>query len=194
MQTGRRNITVSLRALVFSLCLLLLFSYNTAGGDQNDERLDALFSDLKRASAATDGTAITQRIWEVWYQVADEDAQALFDRGVALMAQEDYRSSLLVLTKLTQLKPDFAEAWNRRATLLYMVGAFELSIRDIEKTLALEPRHFGAISGLGQIYLRQDKFTLAREAFERALEINPHLEGVRINIMTIDRLMSEKSI
>jgi len=176
------------------LAVLLLCHCSLAHADQNDTRLDSLFSNLKQTSAANEGTAITEKIWEVWYQVPDEETQAMFDRAVVFMAQADYRTSLLAFSRVTQMKPDFAEAWNRRATLLYMMGEFELSIKDIEKTLALEPRHFGAISGLGQIYMRQEKLSLARKAFEKALDINPHLEGARINIRTIDRLMSEKSI
>lgn len=180
-----------------AICALyvFLFCYGSfAVGDQNDARLESLFTSLQRTSTADEGSAITQKIWEVWYQTPDAEVQAVFDRGVAFMVQQDYRSSLLSFTRVTQLDPDFAEAWNRRATLLYIMGAFDLSLQDIEKTLNLEPRHFGAISGQGQIYMRQEKLLLARKAFEKALEINPHLEGARMNIRTIDRLLSENSI
>ena len=189
--TKDRNFPVAAACCVY---LLSLFYCGLAWGDQNDVRLDELFADLKHAGATEEGAAITQKIWEVWYLAPDEETQSVFDSGMAFMAQSDYHSSLIAFTKATQMTPDFAEAWNRRATLLYLMGAFELSVEDIGKTLALEPRHFGAISGLGQIYLRQDKLSLARQVFERALNINPHLEGVRTNIKAIDRLLSEKSI
>lgn len=192
--TERARKRTGILAAISGLAVLLPCLCGLAHADQNDTRLDSLFSNLKQTSAAHEGTAITDKIWEVWYQVPDEETQAMFNRGVVFMARADYRTSLLAFTRVTLMKPDFAEAWNRRATLLYMMGEFELSIKDIEKTLALEPRHFGAISGLGQIYMRQEKLSLARKAFEKALDINPHLEGARINILTIDRLMSEKSI
>lgn len=183
-----------LAGAVCSLYAVLFFFCSFALGDQNDARLESLFTDLKQTSAANEGSAITRQIWKVWDQAPDDEAQLIFNRGVAFMAQEDYRSSLISFTQVTQLNPDFAEAWNRRATLLYILGAFELSLQDIERTLDLEPRHFGAISGRGQIYMRQDKLLLARKAFEQALDINPHLDGVKINIKNIDRLLSENSI
>ena len=74
------------------------------------------------------------------------------------------------------------------------MGEYALSVKDIEQTLQLEPRHFGAISGLGQIYLRQNKLIEARKAFEKALEINPHLPGARINIIQIRKMLGENSI
>ena len=188
------NYRVLLPSAVLSFSLLVLCHGTQAAGDQNAADLDGLFSKLQHSSAPDVGLAVTRKIWEVWHQAPDAEAQLVFDRGVAFMAQSDYRSSLIAFTRVTEMAPRFAEAWNRRATLLYLVGAFESSVENIQKTLDLEPRHFGAISGLGQIYLRQDKLSLARQAFEKALSINPHLEGARTNIKTIDRLMSEKSI
>ena len=110
------------------------------------------------------------------------------------MAQGDFRSALVTFTRVTQARPEFAEAWNRRATLLYLMGEFTLSMQDIQQTLALEPRHFGAISGMGQILLRQNKLRDARSAFHKALEINPHLHGARLNIIQIDKMLSENSV
>ena len=92
------------------------------------------------------------------------------------------------------MKPQFAEAWNRRATLLYLMGEYSLSMRDIRTTLALEPRHFGAISGMGQILMKQNRLREARKAFEQALEINPHLMGARINVIQINKMLSANSV
>jgi tetratricopeptide (TPR) repeat protein len=156
--------------------------------------LSVLFDQLKKTQEMEKGKAITQEIWEVWYEITDENARDLFNKGIDSMSTADYHSALVAFTRLTELKPDFAEAWNRRATLLYLMGEFNLSMQDIKHTLELEPRHFGAISGLGQIYLRQDKLIQARKAFEKALDINPHLEGARINIRTINKLLSQNSI
>lgn len=166
----------------------------SVGADQNDPRLEDLFQQLHQTQEFEKGGSITQRIWEVWYEIQDEEAKNLFDRGVVLMAQADYRSALLTFTRLTDMKPEFAEAWNRRATLLYLMGEFRLSMRDIKQTLVLEPRHFGAISGMGQILMRQNKLQDARRAFEKALEINPHLTGARINVIQINKMLSANSV
>lgn len=180
--------------LIPSTLSVLIFLWGSASADQNDVRLSVLFDQLKQTQEMEKGAAITREIWEVWYETKDEDARELFNTGIASMSTADYHSALAAFTRLTELKPDFAEAWNRRATLLYLMGEFNLSMQDIKHTLELEPRHFGAISGLGQIYLRQDKLMQARKAFEKALDINPHLEGARINIGTINKLLSQNSI
>ena len=180
--------------LTHSILAVLIFLWGSASADQNDVRLNVLFDQLKQTREVEKGTAITQEIWEVWYEISDENARDLFQKGIALMSQADYHSALVAFTRLTEIKPDFAEAWNRRATLLYIMGEFNLSLQDIKQTLQLEPRHFGAIAGLGQIYMRQDKLIQARKAFEKALDINPHLEGARMNIRTINELLSQNSV
>lgn len=185
--------TVSITALLLVYLCLSGYAVDVLG-DQTDGRLDKLFIDLKHAESHDEGAAITRKIWEVWYQAPDKEAQSMFDKGVGSMESADYRSSLITLTRVTRMSPTFAEAWNRRATLLFLLGDFDQSIKDIKKTLALEPRHFGAIAGLGQIYLRQDKLVSARRAFQKALDINPHLEGARANIRTIDIMLQEKAI
>ena len=177
-----------------SIFAVLIFLWGSAFADQNDVRLSALFDQLKQTHEVEEGTAITQEIWEVWYEISDEEARGLLHKGIAFMSQADYPSALMAFTRLTKIKPDFAEAWNRRATLLYIMGEFNLSLQDIKQTLELEPRHFGAIAGLGQIYLRQDKLIQARKAFEKALDINPHLEGARTNIKIINKLLSQNSV
>ena len=181
--------------MVFRAILLTLVCWCfSASADQSDPRLKNLFQQLHQTKEFEKGESITQRIWKLWYEIQDEEAKNLFDRGVALMSQADYRSALLAFTRLTKMKPQFAEAWNRRATLLYLMGEFTLSMRDIRTTLALEPRHFGAISGMGQILMRQNRLREARKAFEQALEINPHLMGARINVIQINKMLSANSV
>lgn len=183
----------SKRVTVFALTLLGCLTFAVAA-DQADPRLDDLFAQLQETRDIGVGESITQEIWTLWYDVDDERARDLLDEGDGFMAQADFPAALAALTELTRLRPEFAEGWNRRATLYYLMGEYSLSIRDIEHTLQLEPRHFGAISGLGQIFLRQNKPQRAREAFVKALEINPHLLGARMNIIQIDKILNENAI
>ncbi len=171
-----------------------LFLCSTIGADQRDPRLDELFAKLKQTTELSEGELLTQSIWNVWYTIKPDAVQELFDSGIAAMGAADFDSALEILTRVTELHPDFAEAWNRRATVYFIVGNFELSIYDIKRTLLLEPRHFGAISGLGQIYLRQNKLLDAREAFAKALEINPHLVNARLNVDQINKLLGKNSV
>ena len=174
--------------------IVLGFWCFATSADQTDPRLDELFQKLQQADQDEQGQIITQEIWKVWYESPDKEAKSLFERGVSLTDQADFRSALVTFTILTEMRPEFAEAWNRRATLLYLLGEYSASIKDIKRTLELEPRHFGAISGLGQIYMRQYKLQEARAAFEEALKINPHLPGARMNIIQINKLLSKNSI
>ena len=102
--------------------------------------------------------------------------------------------SLRIFTELTVEYPDFAESWNKRATLYYLYGQYAESASDIEKTLALEPRHFGALSGLGLVYLAQDQYVKAIAAFEAVLLITPHNDGVRNNIEMINSQLRRSAI
>ncbi len=176
------------------LAAVLLCWSSTIIPDQNDPRLEDLFKQLRQTEQTEAGETITRQIWEVWYEATDAETQGLFDKGVIFMTRGDYRSALITFTRVTKAKPEFAEAWNRRATLLYLMGEFGLSMQDIKQTLALEPRHFGAISGMGQILMKQNKLQDAREVFQKALEINPHLQGARSNIMQINKMLSDKSV
>ena len=90
--------------------------------------------------------------------------------------------------------PDFAEGWNRRATVRFMIGDLNGSVDDIRRTLSLEPRHFGALSGLGLIYLQREDWGGARQAFDEALAINPHLPGPRQNLEMIEQRAREETI
>jgi tetratricopeptide (TPR) repeat protein len=165
-----------------------------ASADQTDGRLDKLFADLKATSDPVEGEAITASIWQIWYETDNTKAEALLTEGVDAMENDRYDTALEDFDRLVETAPDFAEGWNRRATLLYMMGEVDGSVRDIERTLELEPRHFGALSGLGLIYVQIGNEEAALKAFKRAFEINPHLEGVKANIESIEKSMSDKGI
>ena len=103
----------------------------------------------------------------------------------AAIRQRDFESAIRLLDKLVAHAPDFAEAWNQRAIVLYFAADYAGSLRDIEQTLALEPRHFGAMAGRGQVYLNLNELDLALQAFEAALEWNPWMANIRGQIYMI---------
>ncbi|HEY6335174.1 MAG TPA: tetratricopeptide repeat protein [Alphaproteobacteria bacterium] len=185
-----------MKKLVISALAALWFvaAGHPASADQTDGRLDKLFADLKATSDPVEGQAITESIWQIWYETDNTKAEALLNEGVDAMDNDRYDAALEDFNRLVETAPDFAEGWNRRATLLYMMGEFDGSVRDIERTLELEPRHFGALSGLGLIYVQIGNEEAALKAFKQAFEINPHLEGVKANIESIEKSMSDKGI
>jgi len=160
--------------------------------DQNDERLDGLFADLGSNSDIRRIRATENRIWEIWLQHANPDVERLLVIGTERMNNRQYPEALLVFNQLVESVPDFAEAWNKRATLFYMLGNFEASIDDIEATLELEPRHFGALSGLGLVYLQQGELQKARQAFEELIGVHPNSPNAQENLRyVIERLQKD---
>ncbi len=153
-----------------------------AGGaeaGQRDPRLPALFDRLGAGVGETEAEALQSSIWRTWMQSDDPTVSALMTRGVAAMSQRLYSAALAVFDEMTTIAPEFAEGWNKRATVNFLMGDFPGSVADILRTLELEPRHWGALAGLGQIYLLLDEPEAALKPLRRALIVNPHLDGVR---------------
>jgi tetratricopeptide (TPR) repeat protein len=155
--------------------------------DQLDGRLDALFARLQATSSEADASAAEQQIWQIWIESDDMLENRLMAMGIQAMAAQQNALALDYFDRLVERAPDFAEAWNKRATVYYLMGNYRASVVDIERTLELEPRHFGALSGLGLIYDAIDQPAAALRSFEAALAINPHLRGTRQRVETLRR-------
>jgi tetratricopeptide (TPR) repeat protein len=144
---------------------------------QDDPRLAALFERLAVTDDLREGALIQSVIWSIWLQSGDPRIDALMQRGMEAMEARDFQAAHMAFTEIVETKPKFAEGWNKRATVRYLMRDFRGSIADIDKTLALEPRHFGALSGLGLVYLALGKDEDALKAFRRAHALHPHLPG-----------------
>ena len=159
---------------------LITFSWPPgAGADQNDPRLPELFEALKATSDASEGDRIGRRIATIWNEHENPGVVEIMRQGQGFAAQGQLVLALGHFTTVTRMEPGFAEAWNKRASVLYSLGRLQDSARSIAETLEREPRHFLAIAGLGLIYLRTGDLEEALRAFDYALSINPHLTGTR---------------
>jgi len=145
--------------------------------DQRDSRLDELFEQLQEQLDPSDAAALQHRIWQIWIESDDAASAQMMRRGMTAMSEGDHEVALEAFDNLVGQAPDFAEAWNKRATVYYLMGRLDDSVNDIQQTLALEPRHFGALSGLSLIYDSIEKPEAALRSLEAALAINPHLLG-----------------
>jgi len=121
----------------------------------------------------------------------DASVRKLMRRGVKAMQREDYEEARTVFDAIVAQDPDYAEGWNKRATVRYLMGDYAAAVRDVKETLQREPRHFGALSGLGSIYLIIANPGGALGAFERVLELNPKLESVRTQVAELRRALDE---
>jgi tetratricopeptide (TPR) repeat protein len=175
------------RVALLALLLLAALPAGMARADQDDPRLPALFERLKVVPSDGEARPIEAMIWQIWSVSDDDEIYGMMLRGLRAMGEGDPRQALPIFNAMVQRSPNFAEGWNKRATVYFLLGDFESSVADIERTLQLEPHHFGALSGLGQIYLALDRDEAALKAFEGALAIDPHLTGVKAAIESIKK-------
>jgi len=138
------------------------------------DRLVARLSDDDQQVRELAGIAM----WQIWSRSGDPQIDALFRRGVEQMAASDLTDALATFTQIVRRKPSFAEGWNKRATIYFLLGEDELSLKDCDQVLKRNRNHFGALSGAGQIHLRLGDPERALDYFVRALKVNPNMPGV----------------
>jgi tetratricopeptide (TPR) repeat protein len=146
-------------------------------GDKT-QNLDRLFAALKVAPDDESAKYIENRIWAIWLASSSDTANLLMGRVKTATDSKDFDLAIRLLNAIIDIRPDFTEAWNRRATVYYTKKDFGRALADIHEVLAREPRHFGALSGLGIILQELGDEKRALDAFRRALTIHPHLERV----------------
>ena len=148
-----------------------------ARGDRT-KNLDFLFEALKAAPDADAAKLVESRIWALWFASGSDTADLMMTRVKTATDEKDTKLALQLLDAVIEMRPEYVEAWNRRATIHFSNKDYGRSLADIRQVLAREPRHFGALTGLGVIMqeFNEDKFAL--EAFRKALAVNPHLSKV----------------
>lgn len=183
--------------IVKSTYVVLIFGLTLASpafGDQKDMRLGPLFDQLLAADNGAQALELERTIWNIWFEIDGDKVNSLLVRGRYAISSDQLELAEKLYDDLIEAVPDFAEAWNRRATVRYMRGDFEGSIADIEATLKLEPRHFGAISGLGLCRIALEDLEGAATAFRAVLAINPHAAGPINNLKAIEQMLKKDSI
>jgi len=172
---------------------LLFFTISSKANDR-DIQLNRLFNELKINNAAlVYGTE--QKIWEIWTtHPTDEKLTLKLSEGINLMQGNTLSESIEIFSDLIELDPNWAEAWNKRATALYLIGDYEGSQKDIDKVLELEDRHFGALAGQGLVNIKLENYEKAIESYKRAQEIYPAMQSPKIMIEQIEQLIKQQLI
>lgn len=176
-----------------------LIAVALAGGsavaDQKDPRLDSLFSTmLSKDVDPSDIGTIQRKIWGIWIETGDLRGDELMRKGIDAMHRQNFEGAVKLFSELIDLKPEVAEGWNKRATVFFLMRQYENSIEDVKRTLALEPRHWGAMSGLGMIYDNMGDVDAAIAAFEKALELNPYMIMVHRRLEDLYKKAEENRI
>src|SRR4051812_22870517 len=147
-------------------------------GADRTRGLDFLFGALKAAPDDDSAKHVEARIWALWNQTTSDTTALLMQRANAAMEAKQMDVALKLLDAVVKLRPDYVEGWNRRATLYYLRNDYTHSLEDIQQVLVREPRHFGALAGLGMIMQELGDDKRALDAFRKALAVNPHLDKV----------------
>ena len=163
-------------------------------GPDRTRGLDFLFGALKAAPDEASAKHVEARIWAIWLQTPSDTAALLMMRAKAAMDAQQMDTALKLLDAVIKLRPEYVEAWNRRATLYYMQNDYTHSLEDIEQVLSREPRHFGALAGLGMIMQDLGDDRRALDAFRKALAVNPHLEKVPELVKTLTEKVEGRDI
>lgn len=133
-----------------------------------------------------------QALWRLWSRSGEASVDKMLAAGVEQMQAARLAEAISTFSEVIRRKPDFAEGWNKRATARYLAGDLERSLADCDQVLKRNPLHFGALSGYGQIYFQLEQYEKALGYWRRALEVNPNMPGVEINIRGVEELLKEK--
>jgi tetratricopeptide (TPR) repeat protein len=183
------------RALL-AICLLVVpagqvaFAGGTAVQSSSFE-LDILFAKLRDPSIGSDAMRVERQIWELWLHGGSDAENESLAKATLAMNVGDFKAADKLLSDLLLTAPTYAEVWNKRATLYFLMGRYDESLADIVKTLDLEPRHFGALAGRGMIYQRLGRDVDALAAFKDALAVNPIMPGAGLAVKELEKKSPE---
>jgi len=158
-------------------------------GTMDDVRL--LVRTLRDPDDDTRETA-ERALWRIWARSGDEAVDRLYAVGIHQMEEGELRQSIATFTRIIEQKPEFAEAWNKRATLYFMTGDLRKSLADCDEVMKRNPWHFGALAGYTQIYIQLEYYDRALDYARRALEVNPNMEGVRRSLMLLEHVQEQR--
>jgi|TARA_B110001452_G_scaffold244168_1_gene228047 tetratricopeptide (TPR) repeat protein len=176
------------------LMILLLFNISNIKADEKNKQLDRLFNDLKFKDASL-SYEIEKKIWKLWSTHPNNDKlTVMLAKGSNLVNNNKLNEAIDVFSNVIDLDPNWAEAWNKRATVLYMVGKFKKSQEDIDKVLEIEERHFGALAGQGLVNIQLENYEKAIISYKKAQQIYPSMQSPKIMIKQIEELIKRESI
>lgn len=171
------------------LAAILLLAAATAWAQTEEARLHDQLRDADPQVRA----AAEQGLWRLWMRSGDAVIDADLERGTQLMQAGVLGEAIEIFSAIVRRRPDFAEGWNKRATAYFLAGEDDRSIADCREALKRNPRHFGALAGMGLLHARREDYAGALAWFRRALAVNPNMDGVRENIRELEALLRRRS-
>ena len=178
----------------FLIFLLYFLSQLSSFSDERDIKLNQLFIELK-VNQSNDAFIVEQEIWKLWStHPTDMKLTARLEEGAQFVRTQQLSKAIEIFTEVIKLDQNWAEAWNKRATVFYMMGKFKQSQEDIDKVLALEARHFGALAGQGLVNIQLKNYEKAIFSYQQVKEIHPSMQSPEIMIRRIEELIKQQTI
>ena len=178
----------------FILPIIFLLSQTSSFSNDRVERLNQLFNELKVNNSKISST-IEQEIWKIWSTHPDDvKLTKKLEEGSQFVMDQQFDKAIEIFTEVINLDQNWAEAWNKRATVFYLMGEFKKSQNDIDKVLAIEVRHFGALAGQGLVNIQLKNYEKAIQSYRKAKEIYPSMQSPEIMIRQIEELIKQQSI
>jgi tetratricopeptide (TPR) repeat protein len=185
----------------FFLGILVLSSllFSNVNAEDRTGKLDKLFIQLKNTKNLSSAKVLENKIWEIWSIHPSEDRRGfrlteLLTQGSRLMNMNELSKAYDMFTKIISVDPDWAEAWNKRATVLYLMNQYQSSLDDIKITLALEPRHFGALSGQALNYIELNQYEKAITSYKNVQKIYPIMDGAKKMIPQLQEIINDLAV
>ena len=183
------------KIIMFLATAMLLLAYAPANADQTDPKLDTLFAALQTSLSNANAASLEREIWAIWARYPDDQAiNRQMDRAIKMMNAGRLDDAEAMFSAIISRKPAFAEAWNKRATVRFFRGDDAGSANDILQVIKLEPRHFGALSGLGMIKVREGDLQGALQAYRAAQRINPFLPNIEVIIDKLGQRLNGRAL
>ena len=183
-----------MKTIKYLFLIFFVFNFNSLNAEDRDKQLDVLFDQLKSNNSNLINET-EQKIWKIWStHPKDQFLTLKLAEGSKLVVNNELSKAIIIFTEVINKDPSWAEAWNKRATVLYMIGNYEESQNDINKVLNLEKRHFGALAGQGLVNIQLKNYEKAIESYEKAQEIYPAMQSPKIMIKKIRKLINQQLI
>jgi len=181
------------------IVFLSLLFFNNVNAEEKNNKLDKLFVQLKNAKDLPTAQIVEKKIWKIWMIHPSDDRRGfrlteLLIQGYRLMNMGELSKAYKLFTRVIATEPDWSEAWNKRATVLYLMNRYQSSLDDIKITLTLEPRHFGALSGQALNYIELKQYEKAIQSYKAAQKIYPALDSAKRMIPELQELINEQAI
>ena len=182
-----------------SILILSFIFFSNVHAEERKNELEKLFSQLKNTKTLSSAQIVEKKIWEIWLIHPSDDRRGfrlteLLIQGSRLMNMGELSKAYELFTQIIATEPDWSEAWNKRATVLYLMNRYQSSLDDIKITLTLEPRHFGALSGQALNYIELKKYEKAIESYKAAQKIYPLLDSAKKMIPELQELINDQAV